>query len=177
MREVHEKWPGFSASHTLIISIDSCEFGLQPDGLVFDEKPFKPKPETHITIFGTAICERLLHRMQLDPATEDRLIQAFEATDWSYTTTDDYRHLARTATDNGDRTEESIIVLLKMKGISDFYDNLKQQDLIDDETPLPPPHVTLYTYNCDTGIGVPSASELDRLSHSRIDRQRLTTHS
>ena len=177
MPEVHEKWPGFSASQTLIISVDKCQFGLKPDGLVFNDKPFKPKPETHITIFGNAICETLLHRIQLDPSLETCLVQAFEATDWSYTTTDDYRHLVRPATENEDATEESIIVLLEMKGMRDFYEKLKQQSLIDDETPLPPPHVTLYTYNCDTGIGIPSASELDRLSHARINRQKLAAHS
>ncbi len=177
MLEVYEKWPGFSSSHTLIISVDKDEFGLQPNALKFDDKPFKPKPETHITVFGNAVCETLLMKIQLDPALGDRLIQTFEETDWSYTTTEDYRHLVRVTTDGSATTEESIIVLLEMKGMEDFYRKLKQMNLIDDETPVPPPHVTLYTCNCDTGIGIPSTSDLETLSRQRIDRKKLVADS
>ena len=57
-----------------------------------------------------------------------------------------------------------------MRGMARFYAKLRERDLIDNALPVPPPHVTLYTFNCDTGIGVPSEAELDALTRRRIGK-------
>ncbi len=55
-------------------------------------------------------------------------------------------------------------MLIEMPGVATFYDQLKALGLIDLETPVPPPHVTMYTQNCPLGIGVPSDDALNTLS-------------
>ena len=170
--QAYLKWPGFSACRTLIISVDKSEFGIQPGPLEHDHRIFIPKEETHITLFGSTEASELLQKIQDDPAVENEIIQAFENTDWSYTISGEYRRLVRVATENTSTgaTEESIIVLLEMKGMRLFYDKMKALDLIDRDLPVPPPHVTLYTHNCDTGIGVPGEKELHALTRERIDK-------
>ena len=172
MSPVYLKWPGISASRTLIISVDKSEFGIRRDPLNFGGKTFLPKKETHITVFGSTEATELQQMMQRDPAVETDIIQAFENTDWSYTTTSEYRHLVRTAKNEAadHATEQSIIVLIEMDGMSVFYEKLKTLNLIDRDLPVPPPHVTLYTYNCDAGIGVHSEDALYELTRERIGK-------
>ena len=166
MSSLYLKWPGLTAGNTLIIDVDKSDFGLQADGLEYQGKSFKPKDETHITVFGSAVGATLLAKISQNPALEAKITGAFESTDWSYTKTADFRHLVETSTTP---TEESIIVLLELGGLAAFYAKLKALELIDQKHPLPPPHVTLYTCNCDTGIGVNSESELEVLTHDRVE--------
>jgi hypothetical protein len=172
MFDPYQKWPGFSDNLTLIINVDKSEFGIRHGAIDFDGRPFRPKQETHITVLGTAPVSSLLEKIQQDPGVEGVLIRAFEQTDWSYTVTADYRHLVRPATggESAGTTEESIIVLVEMEGMARFYAILKKLALVDSDLPVPPPHVTLYTFNCDTGIGVPSDGDLDTLTHRRIGK-------
>ena len=51
-----------------------------------------------------------------------------------------------------------------MPGMKTFYKQLKTFGLIDPDTAVPPPHITLYTQNCPGGIGVPNQNKLDMLS-------------
>ena len=55
-------------------------------------------------------------------------------------------------------------MLIDMPGVTTFYQRLKKPGLIPEVTPIPPAHVTLYTYNCPLGIGVPSNKVLASLS-------------
>ena len=170
MSSAHLKWPGLSATSTLVISVDRNRFGILPGPLEFHGRIFKPKQETHITVFGSTTGTAVLRSMQRDPAMENRIIEAFESTDWSWTITGDYRHLARSAKSPASAlaTEDSIIVLIEMNGMQSFYDMLKVLGVLDRHLPVPPPHVTLYTSNCDTGIGVHSIDELEQLTRVRL---------
>lgn len=172
MFDTHQQWPGFSESLTLIIDVDKNEFDITAGPIEFDGKAFKPKPETHVTVFGSATAGSVMERIGQNPESKSALIQAFENTDWSYTITRDYRHLVRAACDDAAAggTEESIIVLIAMDGMARFYTELKRLALIDADLPVPPPHVTLYTYHCDIGIGVPSEAELAALTRRRIQK-------
>ena len=172
MVDPHPRWPGFSDSLTLIIDVDKSEFNIAAGPIDFDGKAFKPKRETHVTVFGSATTESVMERMRQNPESESALIQAFENTDWSYTITPDYRHLVRPACEYAftGGTEESIIVLIAMNGMAWFYAELKRLALIDADLPVPPPHVTLYTYHCDVGIGIPSEAELAALTRRRIQK-------
>ena len=163
---MHIQWPGFSTSNTLVIPVDKREFNIGPSPLKFAGRVFKPKPETHITVFGSSVGAALLQKISNDPDVERKIILAFEDTDWSYEHTSDLRRLVRESARHGgeEPAEQSIIMLVKMAGLADFYQKLKALGLLDIGHPLPPPHVTLYTYNCDTGIGVHSAEELSSLT-------------
>ncbi|UCB55460.1 MAG: hypothetical protein JSW45_02720 [Thiotrichales bacterium] len=166
MSSLYLEWPGLTADNTLIIDVDKSEFLSGADTREYRGKVFKPKHETHITVFGSAVGAALRQKMTQDPAVEAEISKAFENTDWSYTRTEDFRHLVKTSTTT---TAQSIIVLLEMDGMAAFHEKLKALNLIDQDHPLPPPHVTLYTCNCDTGIGVNSESELEALTQDQVE--------
>jgi len=165
------KWPGFTCYNTLIISVDKSEFGIQSKPIEYSGKAFIPKQEAHITVFGSELGTHLLQQFINNPLAEQQVKQAFESTDWCYTKTHDRRHLVRENIEPGgiDRTEESIIMRVKMDGIAEFFSRLKTHGLIHNDQPVPPPHVTLYTRNCDLGIGVHSESELIKLTCEYVD--------
>jgi hypothetical protein len=167
---MHLNWPGISVDNTLIIPVDKSEFGIQTSPLKLAGKIFKPKREAHITVFGSSVGTALQQQITYMPEIEQQISHAFENTDWSYNKTTDFRHLVRTC--NGpyaaDATEESIIILLEMEEMAAFYQSLKVLKLIDNDLPVPPPHVTLYTFNCDRGIGVHSQKELAELTYQYL---------
>jgi hypothetical protein len=163
-------WPDFSADHTLIILVEKSEFGISTFTVELAGKVFKPKPEAHITVFGASVGTALLSQITDKPEIEQQISSAFENTDWTYKKTTDFRHLVRSCIGKNaaDETEESIIMLLEMEGMASFYQSLKALDLIDNDLSVPPAHVTLYTYNCDKGIGVHSQKELAELTHQYL---------
>ena len=172
MSRAQLKWPGLTCYNTLIIRIDKSEFGIQSKPIEYSGKAFIPKQEAHITVFGSDLGTHLLQQFTHNPLAEQQVKQAFESTDWRYTKTHDRRHLARenTALTGIDKTEESIIMRVKMDGMAEFYSKLKALGLIHKNQPVPPPHVTLYTRNCDLGIGVHSETELIKLTSEHIDK-------
>jgi len=170
MPHTYLNWPGFSAENTVIINVDKDEFGIQSRPVEYAGKVFMPKRETHVTVFGSTLGTALLQQILHNPEVEQQIRQAFESTDWCYTKTTDLRHLIRQRSGQTAAAEESIIMLLDMEGMASFYQKLKALGLIDNEHPLPPPHVTLYTRNSDTGIGVHSANELIELCSERLEK-------
>lgn len=166
------KWPGISADSTLVIDVDKSEFGIQPGPLELAGKVFQPKQETHITLFGSTTGISLLRQIKHNPVAEQQIRRVFESTDWSYNKTVDYRHLISERNNRCSDTaiEESIIMLVEMQGMAKFYEELKTLDLIESDWPVPPAHVTLYTHNCDRGIGIHSDSELAELTYEHLQR-------
>lgn len=174
LRPMHHKrikWPGFTVNNALIISLDKHAFEIKSNPIKFAGKAFKPKSEAHITVLGSDLGTQLQQQIKENPQIEQRIRTAFENTDWSYSQTRDRRHLVRETTgfSGSDKTEESIIMLIKMEAMAEFYTKLKLLEIIDKDHPVPPPHVTLYTRNCDLGIGVHSERELSILSREQID--------
>ena len=165
---MHIAWPGFSEKNTLVIPVDKREFPILQSPLLLGGRTFKPKQETHVTVFGSSVGTALLQRIKTNPDIRSHIIKAFENTDWSFTQTSDYRHLVRK--DAAGSAKETIIVLLEMAGMARFYQELKALGLIGADHPLPPPHVTLYTRNCDSGIGIHSDDELAKLTFERLTR-------
>jgi hypothetical protein len=164
-------WPGFTSNNTLIIDVDKSDFGIRSTPIEYSGRLFRPKHEMHITVLGTNPGIHLLQQFSNKPFAEQQVRQAFESTDWSYKKTNDLRLLARGNKEHTgtDKTEESIIMRLEMAGMAEFYTRLKTLGLIDGDQPVPPPHVTLYTRNCDTGIGVHSETELIKLTRAHLD--------
>ena len=162
------KWPGLGPLKTLVISVDRHEFGIGPEPANYAGKLFLPKQEAHITIIGSTLGNRLSQQFDLDHAIEQKVRQAFEDIDWCYEKTSDLRHLLRQQINDGD-VEESIIMLVRMNGMTEFYKRLMTLGLIPADHPVPPAHVTLYTHNCDPGIGVHSDAELTELTCEIIE--------
>jgi hypothetical protein len=162
------KWPGLGTLNTLVISVDRHEFGIGTEPAQYAGKLFLPKQEAHITVLGSTPGSRLSQQFDHDSASERKVRQAFEGIDWCYEKTSDLRHLVRQETNDGD-VEESIIMLVRMDGMTLFYKRLKALGLMPADQPVPPAHVTLYTHNCDPGIGVHSDAELAELTRGRIE--------
>ena len=170
MSHAQLKWPGFTAYNTLIINLDKHEFGIKTEPIEYSGSTFIPKREAHITVFGSDLGS-YLHQLFISNSHIERQVrQAFESTDWSYTKTGDIRHITRENTELAgiNMTEESIIMLVDMEGMAAFYAQLKTLGVINNDHPVPPPHVTLYTRNCDLGIGIHSDNELSKLSREQI---------
>lgn len=162
------KWPGISAVNTLLVSLDKNEFGIRSSPVVYAGRTFIPKRELHVTVCGSTLGKRLNQKFLEDPGIEKRVRQAFEDTDWHYEKTRGLRRLVRPQAGNRN-PEESIIMLVKMEGMARFYSRLKTLDIIPENHPVPPAHVTLYTYNCELGIGVHSERDLSELTVEQID--------
>jgi len=172
MTHAQLNWPGLTSGNTLIIRVDKSDFGIKSTSIEYSGRTFVPKQEAHITVFGPDLGTHLQQLFTDNPLVEQQVIQAFESTDWCYTKTDDLRHLVRENSEltGMDKTEESIIMRLEMGGMAEFYTKLKQLGLTHKDHPVPPPHVTLYTRNCDLGIGLHSESELTKLTCEHIDK-------
>ena len=170
MSHAYLKWPDLTPYNTLIINVDKHEFGIKAESIEYSGSTFIPKRETHITILGSDLGSHLHQLFLSNSHIEQQVRQAFESTDWSYTKTADLRHIVRENTElaNMNVTEESIIMLVNMKGMAEFYAQLKTLGVISNDHPVPPPHVTLYTRNCDPGIGIHSDNELSELSREQI---------
>jgi hypothetical protein len=165
-------WPGLTSLNTLIIHVDRNDFGIKSTPIEYSGRTFIPKQEAHITVLGSDLGTHLQQLFTNNSLVEQQVKRAFESTDWSYTKTHDLRHLVRKNAEltGMNNTEESIIMRLKMGGMAEFYAKLKKLGLIRKDQPVPPPHVTLYTRNCDAGIGVHSESELTSLTCELIDQ-------
>ncbi|MGB5278157.1 MAG: hypothetical protein WBO73_18510 [Gammaproteobacteria bacterium] len=165
-------WPGLTTVGTLIIKVDKQDFNIQSKPVEFANKTFVPKQEAHITVFGSSLGTEILQQFAQQPEKERAVRQAFESTDWSYKKTTDLRHLVRkrSLAPSLDVEQESIIMLVVMDGMELFYNKLRSLDLIADDYPVPPPHVTLYTRNCDQGIGVHSEDELTALTKEHLQK-------
>jgi hypothetical protein len=165
-------WPGLTSLDTLIIRVDRSDFGIKSTPIEYSDRTFIPKQEAHITVLGSELGAHLQQQFSKNSLVEQQVKQAFESTDWSYSTTQDLRHLVRKNAEltGMDKTEESIIMRLEMGGMAEFYAKLNKLGLIRKDHPVPPPHVTLYTRNCDLGIGVHSETELIKLTSEHIDK-------
>jgi hypothetical protein len=154
-------WPGFNNTGNVIIQLASDAVKLDNNGIIVAGETFTPKDELHITIIGSTLGDHILQKLrQLNQS--DRLLQeTFENFDWSYETTGPVHMLSRRT---GVEYQKSVILLVDMPAMTDFYNALKSIDLITEATPVPPAHITMYTRNCPVGIGVPNPDVLETLT-------------
>jgi hypothetical protein len=157
------EWPGFNEKGSVIIDIALEEFCYTANTVVFENFIFSAKEEVHVTLISSELGSILLHKIKLHPAIRRRLRDIFEEIDWSFKKTGPVHVLSRK---KEDVVQKSIIMQIEMPGVAEFYDQLKVNGMIDAETPVPPPHVTLFTFNCPVGIGVPSVDALNELTVS-----------
>lgn len=158
---MHLKWPGFNEKGTVIIQLSPEDFYLREDSIDVDGEIFTAKEELHITVIGTEVGLILQKKIQQEQSDDKLLKKIFEAIDWSFRSAGPVHMLSRTKDSS---EQKSIIMLLEMPALCEFYGQLKYHGFIARETPVPPPHVTLYTRNGASGIGVASNEALKLLT-------------
>lgn len=162
---MHLKWPGFNEKDSVVIELAREDFCLAKTKVVLHGEIFTPKEELHVTLIGSELGVILQEKIKHNKSISQLLEKTFEAIDWSFKQTGPIHFLARS---KEGVVEKSIILLIEMHGVTDFYAQLKTLGLIDPATPVPPPHVTLYTQNCALGIGVPGNEALKRLTMKTV---------
>jgi hypothetical protein len=155
------EWPGINAKGTVLINLAYETFDLTEGPLTLDSIAYTPKDELHVTLVGEKVGAILQNKIELLPRTSELLGHVFDDIDWSFKRSGPLHVLSR---QNKNSVQKSIIMLIDMPGVASFYHQLKLLELIPDDTAIPPAHVTLYTHNCPTGIGVPSENILNSLS-------------
>jgi len=155
------KWPGFNEKGTVIIELDPETFCIAKNIINVLGKSFIAKDEFHVTLIGTQAGLILLDKIKYNNAINKILESTFESIDWSFKQTGSLNILSRK---KGRTVQKSIIMLLEMPGVAEFYRQLTTSGLFGPETPVPPAHVTLFTHNCPLGIGVPGDKVLKQLT-------------
>jgi hypothetical protein len=154
---------------SLITPLDWSDFIFTPKRARIEDAWFEPKDELHITLISKRVGRILGEKISLDPVLAARIAKNFEAINWGYEPAGPVHIISRLRKKTEDEQatlchEKTIILKLNMPGMTDFYEALKALDLISADTSTPPPHVTLYTLNCPTGISLASNKILDDLS-------------
>lgn len=159
------KWPGINAKGTVLIDLAFESFLLSKVPVLVDSIYYTPKDELHVTLVGEEVGSILQHKIKQDLKNIEVLVHVFESIDWAFDKSGPIHILSRS---KKSKVQKSIIMLIDMPGMTTFYQQLKSFGLIPDKTPIPPAHVTLYTYNCPLGIGVPCNKTLRSLSKKNL---------
>jgi len=178
-------WPGFNDRGTVLIEVPPQFFGLTKSPVDIEGERYSAKHELHITLIGSKLGSLLLEKISQENINQEKVRQEmtdkgltsetllrniFQNLDWSYEKTGPVHILSRS---KKGMIQQSIIMLIEMPAIAVFYQQLKSHGLIASETPVPPAHVTLYTRNCPSGIGVPNQRVLDILSTKTLSVKTL----
>ena len=155
------QWPGINSKGTVLIDLALETFHLSKAPVSVAIINYTPKDELHVTLVGEKVGAILQDKIKQVPRNIELLKHIFEGIDWSFEKSGPIHILSRSSKRG---LQKSIIMLIDMPGVTTFYHQLKLYDLIPDETPVPPAHVTLYTYHCPLGIGVPNDKTLHSLS-------------
>ena len=158
-------WPGINAKGTVLINLEFESFLVSKVPVLIDSLYYTPKDELHVTLVGEKVGLILQHKIKQDLKNIEVLVHIFESIDWAFNKSGPVHILSRS---NKSKVQNSIIMLIDMPGMTTFYQQLKSSGLIPGKTPIPPAHVTLYTYNCPFGIGVPSNKTLRSLSKKNL---------
>jgi len=150
-------WPGFSETGSILLPLSSGQFEQLAPLIEIEGQQFEIKDEFHITVMSKKSGANLEMTVLHDPVKHAELARAYKSTNWSFHETSELRLIQREKPNRDGEMikQQSIIVVLKMPGLDNFYNALKEASLIDASIPVPPPHLTLYTNNCDSGIGIP----------------------
>lgn len=148
-------WPGWSQDDTLVLPLDEAPPSAP---IELDGRSFVPKDELHVTLVGRALGREL--REVLGDRLDDATRPAFEALDWSYARSDERRLVERPDIgDDGVRgLVASVVELVDLPALAYYHRWLG--DLFGRQLPVPPAHVTLYTYRKAKGIGISTPQRL-----------------
>lgn len=164
------RWPGVNENGTVLIDLSAESFCLARHDIEVLGEMFTPKDELHVTLISGEIGLRFQQQIKQDKTIDSLLAKTFEEIDWSYEQKGPVHILSRK---NESIIQKSVIMLVEMRGVTEFYDQLKALGLIETTTPVPPAHVTMYTHNCPLGIGVPDQKMLDILTIKKLSLNAL----
>jgi hypothetical protein len=152
-----------SEKGTLIISIPPIAETITTPELSIGHLRMLSKAEQHITVFNYRIGSKIIEASVNAPDLIPRINEAVARTDWRFNRIGVYYLLSR-------NTLHTIVELLDVPAFDYFYKAVATlvpnncQDLLEDLSLGPVPHVTLYTTDPDrkAGIGINDTQELAR---------------
>lgn len=169
----------------------NCLLALSKDGFGFEvvrtaahERALQEKEEIHLTVIGSETGSQILSLLNALPSAERQqkiaALQALiESTDWSFELVDEYWYVQKDYNDPDPRdptrtipeTRKSIIQLVHLPGMQEFYEKLNALLGTSFQTPLP--HITLFTASTradkqQRGIGLYSKEEFEALNPERL---------
>jgi hypothetical protein len=155
-------WPGFSARGSLALPLPAAAFeGLSAE-LAIDGLQLQRKREFHVSLCNRALGARLQAPRAGGPAAA-RLPALFAALDWSWRASGE-RWLLLEAKQAG--PAHSVVELLHMPAFARF--RAQAGELLGEELPAAPAHVTLYVAGDPIGIGIDSQAAFERLRLRRL---------
>ncbi|OGM96344.1 MAG: hypothetical protein A3B86_04360 [Candidatus Yanofskybacteria bacterium RIFCSPHIGHO2_02_FULL_38_22b] len=160
--------------NTLLLEIKGNLPDLILDGdlaLKIERKGFEKRKELHITVLGFKSGKRIREALEKIPDKEtiiEALIGMAENTEWTFDVNPERFHISK-------NERESIIQMVKLDGIDNFFDRLN--GLLNTDIETPPPHITLYTKGVDersgmSGIGINSQEEFEKLNPRPVIAQK-----
>jgi hypothetical protein len=156
--ELPAAWPGWSATHTLVLPIDPRDWPPPSLPLDVDGHRFAPKQELHVTVVGKALGARLRAAIEGGRIDEAALRHEFAGQRWRLRRSGERVRLRKPAPD---AAIESIIEPVALPAMARWHAWLGRA--LGEALPVPPPHVTLYVRGDAEGIGVPDEATLARL--------------
>ena|ERR1043166_1821557 len=144
------------------------------------ERGLQEKAEFHCTATGFQTAKKILELYTRTAAQNPSLVtdvgnaieQLARGIDWSFTLGNDAYYLEKEYVNRrGKETRRSIIQMLEMPGMAEFYKYLN--DALKQRFDVPPPHVTLYTGSTNpemsgAGIGIDSLKTLQSLNPIKL---------
>ncbi len=156
--------------HALVLNIPAALWAPPTRAVEIDGETFAPKDELHVTLMGSALFDEM--HAQLSLRVRRRLLAEARTWQWRIDRTGELHLLEHfDPSTPGAASTRSIVETIELVGAEDFYRLHEQHS--GRQLPRPPAHVTLYTLRDATGIGVPDAGTLRRLSIRTLTREEL----
>lgn len=160
--------PSWTSAGTLLLPIITAAWPSLPAQLRLDGVDLHRKRELHVTIVGHALGARVRKAVDANPVLRSAIDAAIAALDWRWQRDRRWSLLERC--DEG-RRRHSLVEHLRMPAMAAFHRRLGE--LLGDELPVPPPHVTLHTAGGAMGIGLPDEATLERVRRRMVDAAEL----
>jgi hypothetical protein len=149
----------------LLVKIDMESYGYNQQAVILDGRRLEPKDELHITVLSRDAAEQVARHMEQKPQGRQEMKNLVEQTEWSFHKQERFYHVSE------DAETETIIQMVKMPGLEDFFRNLGE--LIGERLEIPPVHVTLFMRGTEKGIGLPTRQVFDELVQGRVELDEL----
>jgi len=120
-----------------------------------DKTEFKQKIEVHLTL----ISQKALDQTGAVGFIEEIDDVIGDITEWEMTPKNKFYLMAKKGSDGS--IKESIIQMVHFPAMEEFYEMLRKEKIIAENSPTPPPHITLFTKFDDNGISINSQDDFD----------------
>jgi hypothetical protein len=146
--------PAETPRGSYIIDVSPALVSISERVLEFAEKTdFKQAEDYHVTVLSRHLSP-LIEAAKATGEVDDIID---EITEWEATFRNKFYLMAKR--DEEGAIKESIIQMIDMPSVGEFFEKLAKEKIID--APVPPTHITLFTKYNDDGIGIYSQDEFD----------------